>query len=156
MAPPRRNDTCFILASAFVRAPPLLDHKQLMLKPGWRTVNRITRYTLSTTLHWLNFSTQTYRKLKQLHRCKPFNLIQYPNYSSCGLFSIPLLRTSHVVRASSYESDWNSASGMKRSVDSTVTGFLERLQYKLTPNVHGCKAPVRNHAAPVEDYWCLC
>ena len=109
---------------------------RVMLKPGWSTINRITRYTLSTTLHWLNFSTQTYRKLKQLHSCKPFNLIQYPNYSSCGLFSIPLLRTSHVVRASSYESDWNSASGMKRSVDSTLTEFLERLQYKLTPNVH--------------------
>ena len=109
---------------------------RVMLKPGWSTINRITRYTLSTTLHWLNFSTQTYSKLKQLHSCKPFNLIQYPNYSSCGLFSIPLLRTSHVVRASSYESDWNSASGMKRSVDSTMTEFLERLQYKLTPNVH--------------------
>jgi glycosyltransferase involved in cell wall biosynthesis len=106
---------------------------RVMLKPGWRTINRITRYTLSTTLHWLNFSTQTCRKLKQLHRCKPFNLIQYPNYSSCGLFSIPLLRTSHVVRASSYESEWN---GVTSSLDASVTKFLERLQYKLTPNVH--------------------
>src|SRR6185295_1763807 len=67
---------------------------------------------------------------------KSLNLIQYPNYSSCGLFSIPLLRTSHVVRASSYLSELNSASGVKGSVDSTVTELLERLQYKLAPNVH--------------------
>lgn len=113
----------------------VLVHR-VMLRPGWRTINRVTRYSLSTTLHWLNFSAQTYRKLKQLHRCQPFNLIQYPNYSSCGLFSIPLLRTSHVVRASSYQSEWNGTSGMKSSLDSSVTEFLERLQYKLTQNVH--------------------
>ena len=109
---------------------------RVMLKPGWHVLNRITRYYLPTTLHWLNFSTQTYRKLKKLHRRKPFNLIQYPNYSSCGLFSIPLLRTSHVVRASSYQPDWNSAAAPKQTVDSTLTDCLERLQYKLTPNVH--------------------
>ena len=74
---------------------------RVMLKPAWHTFNRLTRYSLTTTLHWLNFSAQVYRKLKQLHRRKPFDLIQYPNYSSCGLFSIPFLRTTHVVRASS-------------------------------------------------------
>ena len=70
---------------------------RVMLKPVWHAFNRVTRYSLTTTLHWLNFSTQTYRKLKQLHRQHPFHLIQYPSYSFCGLLSIPFLRTAHIV-----------------------------------------------------------
>jgi glycosyltransferase involved in cell wall biosynthesis len=109
---------------------------RLTLKRGWQTLNRLTRYSLPTTLHWLNFSTQVFRKLKQLHRAEPFHLIQYPNYSSCGVFSIPLLRTTHVVRASSYEPAWNDAAGLKRNLDLTITQRLETLQYRLTRNVH--------------------
>jgi glycosyltransferase involved in cell wall biosynthesis len=106
---------------------------RVMLKPGWHVANRLTRYSLSTTLHWLNFSTQTYRKLKQLHRPEPFDVIQYPNYSACGLFSIAFLRATHVVRASS-EPGWNTQ--VKRNLDSTLTERLEALQYRLTRNVH--------------------
>ena len=117
------------------------DHEGVMVhrvlpKRGWYRFNRLTGSSLTTTLHWLNFSTQTYRKLKQLHRRQPFHLIQYPNYSSCGLFSIPLLRAAHVVRASSHQSELNDAAGVKRDVDSTVAGLLESLQYKLTRNIH--------------------
>lgn len=106
---------------------------RVMLNPGWHKLNRLTRYSLTTTLHWLNLSTQTYRKLKQLHRQKPFDVIQYPNYSSCGLFSIALLRTAHVVRASS-QPGWHSS--VKRNFDTALTQQLEALQYKLTRNVH--------------------
>ena len=109
---------------------------RLTLKRGWQTLNRLTRYTLPTTLHWLNFSTQVFRKLNQLHRKEPFHLIQYPNYSSCGVFSIPLLRTTHVVRASSYEPACNDAAGVKRSLDLTIAERLQALQYRLTRNVH--------------------
>jgi len=117
------------------------DHEGVMVhrvmpKRGWYRLNRLTGSSLTTTLHWLNFSIQTYRKLKQLHRRQPFHLIQYPNYSSCGLFSIPLLRAAHVVRASSHQSQLNDAAGVKRDVDSTVAGLLESLQYKLTRNIH--------------------
>ena len=52
---------------------------RLTLGRGWQTFNRLTRYSLPTTVHWLNFSTQVFRKLKQLHRKEPFHLIQYPN-----------------------------------------------------------------------------
>ena len=117
------------------------DHEGVMVhrvmpKRGWYALDRLTGYSLTTTLHWLNFSTQTYRKLKQLHRRQPFDLIQYPNYSPCGLFSIPLLRAAHVVRASSYEPAWNDAAGVKRDLDSTLVEMLESMQYKLTRNVH--------------------
>ena len=117
---------------------------RVMLKPAWHTFNRLTRYSMTTTLHWLNFSTQTYRKLKQLHRREPFDLIQYPNYSSCGLLSIPLLRTTHVVRASSYQPGWNDVSGHRRNLDSALLDRLEALQYKLTRNVHAPSRAVQD------------
>jgi glycosyltransferase involved in cell wall biosynthesis len=106
---------------------------RVMLKPAWHTFNRLTRYSFTTSLHWLNFSTQTYRKLKQLHRREPFDVIQYPNYSACGLFSIAFLRATHVVRASS-EPGWNG--DVRRNLDSNLTERLEALQYRLTRNVH--------------------
>ena len=108
---------------------------RVMLKRSWQTVNRVTRYTLPATLHWLNFSAQVYRKLKELHRRKPFDFIQYPNYSSCGVFAIPLLRTTHVVRASSFEPAWNDAAGIRRTFDTAAVERLEALQYRLTRNV---------------------
>lgn len=117
---------------------------RVMLKPAWHKFNRLTRYSMTTTLHWLNFTTQTYRKLKQLHRREPFDLIQYPNYSSCGLFSIPLLRTTHVVRASSYQPGWNVIAGHKRNLDSALLARLEALQYKLTRNIHAPSRAVQN------------
>lgn len=114
------------------------DHEGVMVhrvmpKAGWYRFNRLTGSSLTTTLHWLNFSAQAYRKLKQLHRRQPFDLIQYPNYSSCGLFSIPFLSTAHIVRASS-QPGWNTR--VKQNLDSALTEHLEALQYKLTRNVH--------------------
>lgn len=127
---------------------------RLTLGRGWQTVNSLTRYSLPTTLHWLNFSTQVFRKLKQLHRKEPFHLIQYPNYSSCGVFSIPFLRATHVVRTSSYDPLCNDLSGVKRNLDITIAERLQALQYRLTRNVHvpsfamqkmlSAKAGVRN------------
>jgi glycosyltransferase involved in cell wall biosynthesis len=108
---------------------------RVMVKPSWNVLHRMTRYSLLTTLHWLNFSTQAFRKLKQLHRQQPFNLIQYPNYSSCGLLAIPLLRTAHVVRASADLASLNDAAGVKRNFDLAVAERLELLQYKLARNI---------------------
>lgn len=109
---------------------------RITLKRGWQALNRLTRYSLPTTLHWLNFSTQVYRKLRQLHQQHAFHLIQYPNYSSCGIFSIPFLRTTHVIRASSYGPALNDAAGIIRNFDFALADLLEALQYKLTRNVY--------------------
>lgn len=108
---------------------------RVMLKPSWHAFNRVTRYSLTTTLHWLNFSAQAFRKLKLLHREQPFHLMQFPNYSYCGLLAIPFLRAAHVVRASSDQAAWLDAAGVKRNFDIAVTERLELLQYKMTRNV---------------------
>jgi glycosyltransferase involved in cell wall biosynthesis len=113
----------------------VMVHRVNLSRAG-KALNRLTLNSLGTTVHWLNFSTQVFRKLKQLHRKEPFHVIQYPNYSSCGLFSIPLLRTAHVVRASSYEPAWADAAGRKRNLDLKLAERMEALQYRLTRNVH--------------------
>ena len=120
---------------------------RLTLGRGWQTVNRLTRYSLPTALHWLNFSTQVFRKLKQLHGEKPFQLIQYPNYSSCGVFAIPFLRATHVVRTSSYDPDWKDLPGAKRNLDTTIVERLQTLQYRLTRNVHVPSLAMQNTLA---------
>ena len=104
---------------------------RVMLNPVWYAFNRVARYSLTTTLYWLNFSTQVFRKLKQLHRQSPFHLIQHPSYSFCGLFSIPFLRAAHVVRASSYQPALNDAAGVKRNLDSALNERLEALSMLL-------------------------
>ena len=109
---------------------------RVMLKFGWELLNRVTRYGLPTTMHWLNLSTQVYRKLKQLNRQTPFHLIQYPNYSFCGSFSVLFLRVSHVLRASSYQPAWNDAAGVKRNLDSRMVERLEGLQFRMSRNVY--------------------
>ncbi len=52
------------------------------------------RDRVATGIHWLNLSAQVYRKLKQLKRERPFDLVQFPNYSLCGLISIPAVAYS--------------------------------------------------------------
>jgi glycosyltransferase involved in cell wall biosynthesis len=122
------------------RNDPVFNHEgvlvhRVLLKPSWQVFDRVTRYSLTTTLHWLNFSAQAFRKLKQLHREQPFDLVQYPNFSYCGLLAIPFLRTAHVVRASSHQAALHDAAGIKRNFDIAVTEQLELLQYKLTRHV---------------------
>jgi glycosyltransferase involved in cell wall biosynthesis len=120
---------------------------RVMLGRGWQRLNWLTRYRLSTTCHWLNVSSRMYRKLEALHRRHAFHLIQYPNYSSCGLFSIPLLRAAHVVRASSYQPAWNDAAGLTRSLDIALAEKLEVLQYKLARSVYAPSQVLRTMLA---------
>lgn len=104
-------------------------------KKDWAFCNRATRYSFPTTLYWLSISTQVYRKLRQLHSAQPFHLIQYPNYSLCGLFAILFLRATHVLRVSSYEPDLRAAGGLHKNLDSSLSDLLEVLQYKRAQNL---------------------
>jgi glycosyltransferase involved in cell wall biosynthesis len=115
------------------------DHKGVMvhrvlLKDGWDVLSRATRYRLPTTLHWLNLSAQVYRKLKQLKRDKPFDLVQFPNYSFCGLVSMLLLRTPHVLRLSSLE-PFLTDPAKRRTLDFKLLELMENFQFRLSPYI---------------------
>jgi glycogen(starch) synthase len=107
---------------------------RVKLKSSFQLLNRLTWYRLPTTLHWLNLSTQVYRKLKQLNGQNPFHLFQFPNYSYCGLVSMLLLRTPHVLRASSYQPFFNDP-GKERGLDFKLLKLLEKVQARLSPYI---------------------
>lgn len=109
---------------------------RVMLKSNWQLLNRLTRSRLTATLFWLNVSLQVYRKLKQLNRQNRFHLVQYPNYSCCGLLSILFLRVPHALRASSYQPAWNDADEARRNLDSRMMERLDGLQFRLSRFVY--------------------
>src|SRR5262249_26457343 len=103
---------------------------------GWLQLNRFTRYHLTMTMHLFGLSAAVYRKLKELNQRQPLDLIQFPNCAFCGLFSILLLRTPHVLRASWDESLWNASENIVPTIDSRSRALIERLQLYLSRNVY--------------------
>src|SRR5687767_9859825 len=99
-------------------------------------LDRWTRHGQATTPLFLDFSVKVYRKLKRLNSQQPLHLVQFPNYSCCGLVSICCLRVPHVLRASSYQPAWNEAARVKRKLNSLMMERLERLQFRLSPYIY--------------------
>ena len=101
----------------------------------WSRLGRLTRYGLPSSILFLDLSVKVHRKLRLLNSQKPFQLVQFPNYSCCGLFSMLLLRVPHVLRASSYQPTWNKAIGIGRTLDSRIVRRLEGLQFRLSSHI---------------------
>ncbi|MFN2511709.1 MAG: glycosyltransferase family 4 protein [Pyrinomonadaceae bacterium] len=99
-------------------------------------LNRLTRHRLTMTPPFLDLSVRVYRKLRWLNSQQPFHLVQFPNYSCCGLVSMVCLSVPHVLRASSYQPAWNDAAGVKRKLDSRMMECLERLQFRLSRYIY--------------------
>ncbi|HUS11514.1 MAG TPA: glycosyltransferase family 4 protein [Pyrinomonadaceae bacterium] len=102
----------------------------------WLQLNELTRYRLARTPLFLDFSVKVYRKLKWLNSQQPIHLVQFPNYSCCGLVSMSLLRVPYVLRASSYQPAWNDAAGIKRNLNIRMLECLEALQFRLSRHTY--------------------
>lgn len=102
----------------------------------WSRLHRLTGHRLPATAQLLDFSVRVYRKLKQLNAHHPFHLVQFPNYSFCGLVSMYRFRVPHALRASSYLPAVNNAGEAKRTLDSRMVKRLEGLQFRLSRNVY--------------------
>jgi glycosyltransferase involved in cell wall biosynthesis len=122
---------------------------RVMVSKAWPLINRLTRYRLTTTTYQLDLSVQVYRKLKQLN-ARPFDLVQVPNSSYCGLVSKVFLKVPHVLRASSYLPLYNDLSGVTRKLDSRTVERLEALQFRLCENIfcpsHTLQRTLAGHA----------
>jgi len=103
---------------------------------GWFQLDRLTRYGLPSSIQLLNLSVKVYRKLKRLNSQQSFDVVQFPNYSCCGLASMMRLKVPRVVRASSYQPALNDALGIKKTVDSRIIERLEALQFRLCNNIY--------------------
>ena len=111
----------------------VLVHR-VMLKSGWQTLNQLTRYRLPAATHWLNLSMQIYRRLRRLHADEAFDLVQFPNYSFCGFFSMFLFRVPQVLRISSVEPDFHDPL-KEQTLDFKVLQALEWLQLRCSANI---------------------
>lgn len=102
----------------------------------WSQLDRLTRYRVPSTILFLDLSVKVWRKLKWLNARQPLHLVQFPNYSCCGLVSISCLSVPHVLRASSYQPALNEAAGVKRNLDSRMVERLEGLQFRLSRYIY--------------------
>lgn len=103
---------------------------------AWLQLNRLTRYRFTTTMHLLGASTGVYQKLKTLNSQRPFDLVQSPNCSCCGLVSTTFLPVPHVLRASWYEPVWREADRLPRNLDSRLVAMLEKYQLRSSRHVY--------------------
>ena len=109
---------------------------RIMSSKWWPRLDRWTQYRTPTSIQFLDLSLKVYRKLKWLNSQQPLHLVQFPNYSCCGLVSICCLNVPHVLRASSYQPAWNEAAGVKRKLNSRMMERLERLQFRLSRYIY--------------------
>jgi glycosyltransferase involved in cell wall biosynthesis len=109
-------------------------HRITSSKP-WSRLDRLTRNRLPSSVLFLDLSIKIHRKLRLLNSQNPFQLVQFPNYSCCGLFSICCRSVPHVLRVSSYQPILNDARGVRRHLDSWVIELLEKLQFRLSPSI---------------------
>src|SRR5262249_47233485 len=86
----------------------------------WLNLNRITRYRLATSIFLLGLSAGVYRKLRELNRRQPLDLVQFPFCRYSGLVSMLFLRVPHVIRASWYEAAWNDLTNTTPGMDARI------------------------------------
>ena len=81
---------------------------RIALGPTSRWLKRLTGGRLNCSAEWLDFMFGVCRRLAIVHREGPFDVIQVPNYSACGLVATVLLRLPVVVRLSTYGPVWGN------------------------------------------------
>ena len=104
------------------------------LKVNW--LNRLTRNKVRSALACLFLSYRFFRKLKQLHRQVPFDIVQFSNYNFCGLVSSLLLSVPSMLRISSYSPVWHQKLGAKPTLDARMIEWLEKLQLRFSSHVY--------------------
>lgn len=98
----------------------------------------VTVHRIKSRRRWsrLDFSINVYRALKRIDSQQPLHLVQFPNYSCCGVVSMCRLRIPYVLRASSYQPALNDAAGVTRTLKVRMVEGLEALQFRLSRHVY--------------------
>jgi glycosyltransferase involved in cell wall biosynthesis len=123
-------------------APETFDYKGIWLHRinnnetmvSW--LNRLSFSKLRSSMKLLALSWGFYKKLKELHRRHPFDLVQYSNYNSGGLVSSLLLDVPFLLRISTYTPVWHECLGVKHTPDMRTVEWMERLQLRVSRNIY--------------------
>jgi glycosyltransferase involved in cell wall biosynthesis len=113
----------------------VLVHR-LMIGKLSHWMNYLTQNRIQLTCKWLDFSIQVYQTLRRIHQVSPLDIVQFPNWSCCGLISSLFLPVPHVLRISSYRPLWNQMGGNKPDLDSRLIEWLEVLQLRLSSYIY--------------------
>ncbi len=106
-----------------------------------RCINWASGGHLPESSAWIDFSARVWRRITRIHRRSRFDVLQFPNYSGCGVVSSLLLAVPSAVRLSTYGPEWNELAGIPRNADRAVGEWFEALQLRLARHVY---APSRN------------
>lgn len=109
---------------------------RLTTSKWWIRFDRSSGFRLPTTIRFLDLSVKINRLLKRINAQHPLHLVQFPNYSCCGLVSMYCSSITHVLRASSYQPTWNGTGAVKRNLDSRIVERLEDLQFRRSRDVY--------------------
>jgi glycosyltransferase involved in cell wall biosynthesis len=101
-----------------------------------RWLRTVSRARLQESADWIDLTIAACRRVRRAHRQAPFDLLQLPNYSACGLLSSIFRHPPSVVRLSTYGPDWNECAGIAPSLDRRVTEWLEALQLRIARHVY--------------------
>ena len=99
-------------------------------------LNKITRRRLYSTLRNLDFSHKAYKRIAQIHKDNPFDVVQLSSYQACGLHTALFAKVPHVSRISSYQPACNKYSRRNRTVDTFCSEWLERLQLQYCRHIY--------------------
>ncbi len=100
---------------------------------------------LKMTIDNLEYAWSAYRYLLRLFRTLRYDIVQFSNYMSCGLFSTILpFPVPVVTRISSFRPAWNTLSGVPRSKDLTLTEWLEKVQLEKSKNLFCPSTTIRD------------
>jgi glycosyltransferase involved in cell wall biosynthesis len=80
----------------------------------------------------LRFGIAAWRRLEEIHRLAPIDVVQLTNLQACGLFIAAFSRVPHVTRLSSLQRSWRKAAATERTMGVIVTEWLEILQLRLS------------------------
>lgn len=101
-----------------------------------RWITRASGGRLSEAAEWIGFSARAWRRIARVHRASRFDVLQFPNYSACGLISSLLLRIPYAVRLSTYGPEWNELAGIAPGADRAVGEWLEAMQLRVARHVY--------------------
>ena len=120
------------------RDKPTLEREGVFVHrvaPRWLLPGRLNgriRRLLPFATSYLGYSSGLYRRLSEMHRSRPFDILQSTNLWASGLISMLLLRVPHVLRCSSYERFWRKMRGERRTVDARICEWIEWLQLRVS------------------------
>ena len=132
-------------ASSFVRDG--VHVHRVMVAPLSTLYKRLTRWRFIQTGKWLKVSHALYRRIRDLHRVTPFDVVQASNSRACGLLTRLLLRVPFVTRISCYRPAWNAGAGIERTPDVRMLERLEWLQLRLCRHVYAPSSALRDMLA---------